>query len=661
MPTREFRILGALTLLAALGTVLGVTPAAAEDAPRIGLGSLRILDVKGQSHALGADSRRPGSVFVFLSSECPISRQYVPELNRLASVAEAGRIPFYGVLSDPTLTRQAAVKFVDEFRIAFPVLFDASGELAERFGPQHVPEAFLVDAVDTLRYRGRIDDLYAEVGKRRAEPTSRDLRDAMTALIEKRPIATAKTDAVGCPFQSRRLPGKGPAVTYARDIAPILFAHCVECHRPGEVAPFSLLNYQDAAKRAVGIEHVTGSRTMPPWKAAEGFGHFLDERRLSAKEIALLKNWAEAGAPEGDAADLPPAPKFSSGWRLGEPDAVVEVSVPFEVPADGPDIFQHFVLPTQVAKDEMLVGFEFRPGNPSVVHHAIVFMDTSGRARARDEQTPEPGWRTSGSIDVGITSMVGVWTPGMTPRFYPDDVGIPFDKGADVVIQLHIHPSGKPQTDRSKVALYFAKKPVKKIMSRNPLLLGSLIIEIPPGEKHYRAGSKFTLPFDVTFSSVLPHMHLIGKEMKVTATLPDGVEKPLIWIKDWSFYWQDSYTYDEPLKLPKGTTLAVEAWYDNSADNPFNPQKPPKTVMFGNDTTDEMCFTLFQVVIDDPAGMRRGMPGFMQTMMAEWNAAPLSPEARVHIMNEAAKLFGGGARRAMQPTPAPEKPAEKGP
>jgi hypothetical protein len=630
----------------------------ADEPASVDISALKILDVNGVKHALEANSRRTGTVFVFMSSECPISRQYVPELNRLhhAAASAAGEVGFYGIISDPTLNRRAAAQFVAEFKIAFPVLFDASGELAELLQPDHVPQAILVNSAGVIVYRGRIDDLYPEIGKRRGEPSRRDLLDAFTALAEKRPIPASRTAAVGCPFEARDAKDASAKVTYSRDIAPLLFAQCVECHRPGEVAPFSLLNYLDAAKRAEGISRVTSARLMPPWRAELNQGHFLDERRLSPFQIALIKTWAETGRAEGDPVDLPPAPVFTSDWRLGEPDLIVEAPVAFEVPADGPDIFQHFVIPTETLKEEMIVGFEFRPGNPAVVHHAIVFLDARGRARARDAETSEPGWKTSGSIDASITSMVGVWTPGMTPRIFSGNVGIPLDKGADVVLQLHIHPSGKAETDRSKVALYFAKKPVAKTMSRNPLLLGSLAIEIPPGEKRHKLSSKITLPAGLTLNSVLPHMHLVGKEMKVTATLPDGAVVPLIWIKDWSFYWQDSYVYSEPVHLPEGTQLEIEAYYDNSAENPFNPQSPPKQVLFGNDTTDEMCFALFQAVADEPGGMRKIGPVMMQSMMQEWNDAPISTLSRARIMVEITKLFGRGRRTT--PPAAADQPKE---
>jgi len=646
-----------LLSLAAAAHGAGTAARGATDSPqKIELGELKMLDVHGQAHALGHNDGRPGTVFVFLSTECPISRQYVPELNRLAETARSGKLAFYGVLADRSVTQSAARKFADDFHIAFPVLFDGSQELAGLLQPQYVPEARLIDAAGAVRYRGRIDDLYADVDKRRAEPSRRDLAEAMTALAAGRPIAVPRTESVGCPFEVSKSDAAKSPVTYTRDIAPILFSHCVECHRPGEVAPFSLLTYQDAAKRAQGLVRATERRQMPPWKADVHYGQFLDERRLTERQIALAKAWAAAGAPQGDVADLPPAPKFASGWRLGTPDVVAQVPVAYTVPADGPDVFQHFVIPIKLAKDETIVGFEFRPTNPAVVHHAVLFLDTSGGSRARDAQTPEPGWKTSGSIDASITGVLGVWTPGMTPRFYPNDVGVTLDKGADLVVQLHLHPSGKVETDQSKIALFLAKKPVKNVMSRSPLLLGSLAIEIPPGKNEYKVESSVTVPVDVSLTSVFPHMHLIGRSMKVTATLPDKTVRPLIWIKDWSFYWQDSYVYREPVHLPKGTRVDIEAVYDNSSTNPFNPSSPPKRVLFGNGTTDEMCFAIFQTVAEEPGSGGQMRKALMQSMMDQWNKAKLSPDGRARIMIEAMKLFGN--RRPRRP-PAPAQ-ASKG-
>lgn len=653
-------------------TFLGFGSAWSDEA-KIDLRFLRPLDLAGKDHRLSDNEKRVGTVFVFLSPECAISKQYIPELNRLAKLVPAEKIAFFGVIADETLKRSEMVTFQKEFGIEFPVLFDASGELAELFRPTHVPEAFLLDPKGNIAYRGRIDDVYVAIDKRRAEPRERNLKDAVTALSEGREVAVRHAVPVGCLFET--LPGKRSAsaesrVTFTRHVAPLLYANCTECHRQGEVGPFALLTYEDASKRAHFLGEVTESRLMPPWRAEIGHGDFNDERRLTDKQIALLKAWADAGAPKGDEADLPPAPRFPDGWRLGTPDVVLEAPVPFTVPADGPDIFQHFVIPIEIPEDKTLIGFEFRAGNRAVVHHAVLFMDATGKTREKDLETPEPGYRTFGSVEASISAMIGVWTPGMTPALYPEGIGIRIPKKSDLVLQLHLHPTGKEEVDLSKVGLYFADKPTGNMKMQNVFLLGSLMIDIPPGESKYRVASTFTLPIDLTFVSIFPHLHLIGRDMKITATLPDGTTKSLIWIKDWNFYWQDNYVYKEPVTLPKGTRLDVEAHYDNSADNPFNPSSPPKPVYFGNGSADEMCFAIFQVVSENRDTMRQLAPSLMKTFVEDWNRTDVSDVARDRIVDEAGKLFGGRSsglvslllsRRPPKAGTAPATPADTTP
>jgi mono/diheme cytochrome c family protein len=603
---------------------------------------LSVLDLEGRTHRIGNGEGCRAVALVFMTTECPISREYVPELNRLASLVADQPVKFFGVISEPGIKRAAAVKFQKEFQIQFPLLFDASGELAEAFKPTHVPEAFVLTADAKVAYRGRIDDRYAELGKRRPAATTHEFVDAITAVVDGKAVAVTSTTPVGCPVETRR-PAVGHAdVTYNRDVAPILQANCAECHRPGEVAPFSLLTYQDAAKRAMFLGEVTRGRRMPPWKAEIGYGHFLGERRLTDAQIELIEGWAKAGAPEGDPEDRPVAPQFASGWRLGKPDLELKAPAPFTVPASGEDIFQHFVIPLDLPEDKTVIGFEFRPGNPSVVHHAILFLDNSGLGRQKDAETPEPGYRTFGSIGIPVAGIIGVWTPGMTPRYYPQNAGMTVRKGTDLVLQLHAHPRGTEATDQSSIALYFADKPVERKMSRAPFLVGSLMIDIPAGAHEHTVTSSVVLPADVTLISLLPHMHLVGKEIKLTATLPDGKVEPLMWIKDWNFYWQDNYVYHEPLKLPNGTKLDILCRYDNSEENPLNPSKPPKRVLFGNGSTDEMCFGIFQLVVDHPSEEMRLHGALMATLMREWNTAKLDDEARAHILDEAGKLFGTG-------------------
>ena len=632
-----------------IATVLMGTVAASESetTPTIDVSDLRVLDVSGRIHALGESDGIDAIAMVFISTECPISRKYIPELNRLS--AETGEsILFYAVLSDASVERSDAASFIKEFKVAFPVLFDTSGDLAAQFQPTHVPEAFLIHPRGELLYRGRIDDLYADVDKRRTTATTRDFHQALVAVAEGREVEVARTMAVGCKFESFKSPADSQ-VTYNRHIAPILLANCAECHRSGEVAPFSLLTYDDAAKRSEWIADVTADRLMPPWKAEQGHGHFLGARRLSQRQVDLIAAWHEAGAPQGDAANLPVTPEFASGWRLGEPDLVLEATHDFPVPADGPDVFQHYWVPIDIPEDKVIVGYEFRPGNPLVVHHAILFLDSFQGSRKLDAATPEPGWTSSGSIDASISGLLGVWTPGFTPRYFPGGAGMPVSKGTDLVVQLHLSPSGKPETDRSRVGLYFADKPVPVTMSRNPLVLGSVAIDVPPGEKRHRVSMSAELPAEVTLFSLFPHMHKIAKEMKVTATLPSGEEQSLIWIKDWNFYWQDAYVYSDPLVLPAGTKLDLEAYYDNSAENPFNPSTPPKPVRFGNNSSDEMCFLICQAIENQGESSGAVMRSTAGSMMQEFVKADLSPEARTYIMTEVMKLFGTGRRsRAME-------------
>jgi hypothetical protein len=383
-------------------------------------------------------------------------------------------------------------------------------------------------------------------------------------------------------------------VTFNKHVAPILWKNCATCHRPGEVGPFSLLAYQDAAKRAKHLVAVTHDRRMPPWKAEPGHGEFLDERRLSDAELKTLAAWAATGAKEGDPKDLPAAPKFADGWQLGQPDLIFKVPEPFAVRADGRDIYQCFVIPTGLTEDRTVAAVEFRPGNRRVVHHALMFLDSSGAARKRDEQEPGPGYSTFGGVGILPTGSLGGWAPGATPVRLPEGIGRPLRKNSDLVLQIHYHPSGKPETDQSMVGVHFTKKPAERMATGIPLVQRALYIKA--GDKRHKAAASFTLPVDVEVLGISPHMHLIGREMKVTAVLPDGKQQPMIWIRDWDFNWQGTYAYAKPVTLPKGTKLELEAYYDNSADNPKNPSDPPRPVRWGEQTTDEMCLCGLQVV-----------------------------------------------------------------
>lgn len=389
--------------------------------------------------------------------------------------------------------------------------------------------------------------------------------------------------------------GKG-VVTFNKDIAPIMFENCSTCHRPGEVAPFSLLTYADAKKRAKQIALVTENHFMPPWKADEGKEKFVDAHVLSADEIAKIHQWAGAGAPEGDKADLPKAPQFTAGWQAGEPDAVFQPSEQYDLAAEGDDVYRCFVIPTNYDTDRFVTALEVRPSNRTVVHHVIAYLDTSGKAREKDAADPGPGYTSFGGIGVTPSGTLGGWAPGLVPRLSPVGTGTLLPKGADIVLQVHYHKSGKPETDLTKIGLHFAKWPVDKRI-RNLMVINPLL-RIPPGDSNVMISAEKPVNKDITILSVTPHMHLLGKEMKLTAKLPDGTDKKLVNVTDWDFNWQTIYGFKEPIKLPAGSQVDLAARYDNSTDNPTNPSKDPHLVTWGEQTSDEMCIAFLSYTVD---------------------------------------------------------------
>lgn len=593
-------VMSSVCALSVLLTAVGLSAAETKSEIASAAPACTILDLAGKPHQVGANADRKAVVVVFLATECPIANGYIPELNRIAADIKQKQldVAFYGVHSDRYITREDAAKHAQEYKIAFPVLFDASQELADVLKPQFTPEAFVLDLAGRVQYHGRIDDAYADLGQKRIQATTHELTDALAAVVAGKPVAKAYAEPVGCLFEGDPAAKITAKVNYTRDIAPILQAHCMNCHRPGEVAPFSLTNYDDARKRARQIARVANSRIMPPWKPETGFGHFLDERRLTPREIELLSAWAEAGAPQGNTVDLPAPPQFVDGWQLGEPDLVLKMPEPFEIHAEGRDIIRQFVIPIPITEDKLVAVAEFRPGNRRVVHHAIFYLDSTGAARLKDATDPGPGYATFGGPGIIPTGGLGGWSPGATPRFLPDNMGRQLKKGSDLVLQIHYHPSGKVEQDQSTVGVYFVKKPSTKIVGG--IMVLDRGVDIPAGEKRHGMTGSYSLPMDLTIVGITPHMHLLGREMKVTATLPDGRIEPLVWIKDWNFNWQDQYMYAEPFVLPKGTRLDVAAYYDNSSDNPSNPSSPPQRVTWGEQTTDEMFICFFTVTMNRP-------------------------------------------------------------
>jgi hypothetical protein len=399
--------------------------------------------------------------------------------------------------------------------------------------------------------------------------------------------------------QATRSTADADAPTFAGDVAPILYANCVTCHRPGQAAPFSLITYDDVRKHAKTMVSVTGRRYMPPWHAsrADGFPEFRDERHLSDADIATLKRWYEDGMPSGDLDKVPKPPTFPEGWALGEPDLVLKLPQPIDVPAEGPDQFRNVVLPVDLADDRFITAIDFEPSARKVLHHALFFAGPATTTVRDDDVLPGLGLgqRSAAGARGGGSPQaftgIGGWVPGMTPRFFPDGIAQPFVRHSNVVVQLHLHPSGKPEQEQGRLAVYFAKRPPAKSLTsvQVPPLFGFAAgIDIPAGETHYVVKDSFVMPVEVEAYGARGHAHYLCREMKMTAALPDGSTRGLLWIKDWDFGWQDSYFYKTPFRLPQGTRIDVEIVYDNSGDNPRNPTTPPKRVTWGRESFDEM-------------------------------------------------------------------------
>ena len=389
--------------------------------------------------------------------------------------------------------------------------------------------------------------------------------------------------------------GAGGGPTFAGNVAPIVYAKCAMCHRPGEAAPFALLSYDDVRKKGRQIAKVTAARYMPPWHARHGYGEFADERRLTDEEIDTIAQWVKGGMPEGDRTKMPALPAFADGWQLGTPDLVLKMPAGFEIPAAGPDVYRNFVIPTRVAEDKWVRAIEFRPSARKVVHHVLFAYDATGGAARRDGRDGKPGFGGMGGVGIGGltggTGPLGGWAVGATPQFLPTGVALSLPKGSDVILQMHFHPTGKPETEQSTIGIYFADRaPERRLWSLQlPALFGfGAGIDIPAGQKDFAIEDSLTLPVDIRAFSIAGHAHYIAKEMKASATTPDGKTEPLLWIPDWDFAWQDRYTYKTPVLLPKGTRIDARIVYDNSDDNPHNPSTPARRVQWGEQSFDEM-------------------------------------------------------------------------
>jgi peroxiredoxin len=575
---------------------------------------LTFTDAAGKTLSLYSLKDQKAIILVFLSFECPVSNSYCQPLADVYKDYHKAGVTVIGLTAAQDQTRAEVAKQARSYDLPFPVFLDKGLAAADALQADITPEAFVLDSDFTLRYRGRIDDAWTARLKKNHNAGTGELRQVLAELLTGRPVSNPLTQAVGCTIL-REAPAvaKAGRVTYYRDVLPILQKRCQGCHRPGEVGPFSLMTFRDAVNWASDIKEYTRTRQMPPWKITEGVP-FHNDRRMPAEEIATLAAWVDGGTPQGNPKDAPPPRQFPHGWQLGQPDLVLTVPDDFQVGPTGRDVFRCFVLPTNLPEDKYVAAVEIRPGNPRIVHHSLLFIDTTGQGRKlqqkaqakqaeKDPHTGEvaldrgPGY--SVTMGVGFVPQGGLsgWAPGQLPRYLPEGYGYFLPKGADVVMQVHYHRDGRLEKDRSSVGLYFAKKKGYQPI-QGGIIAGSqggigplrLFFTIPAGAEHFKLTGSLWAKDDCTLFVITPHMHLLGKEIKVTLTPPGGKAETVLAIREWDYNWQETYVFKEPLRVKAGSRLDVEAYYDNSENNPNNPFSPPRQITFGEQTTNEMCF-----------------------------------------------------------------------
>jgi peroxiredoxin len=562
----------------------GLGPAAPADAkispPAIGavVPDFSLKDIHRRPRSLGGFKDRKAVVVFFVDTECPVAALYAPTQIELHRKFAAKGVQFVAINSSAQDSFTSVSADAQDHNVPFPVLKDFDQQIADAFGVKRTPEAFLLDSNRVIRYHGRIDDQYG-VGFSREKPTRRDLEEAIDELLAGKPVSVPRTDVAGCPIERVRKPENAPAVTYAKHVAAIMQKRCQECHRPGEIAPFSLLTYEDAEKRTSRIREAVLEERMPPWHADPHFGTFANDRRLTHEERETLLAWIDQGALKGDDKDLPPPRTFVQGWKIGQPDKVYSMEKEFAVPATGVLDYQRFRVDPGFKEDMWIQAAECRPGNRKVVHHILVYIMAPGRREPYD-------------ADGTASTLVG-WAPGDMPVRYSAEMGRRIPAGSKLLFEVHYTPNGTAQSDRSSVGIRFAKSRPANLVEMN--ILANMFIGIPPGASDYKGQMVFKFPRDALVLSFMPHMHLRGTSARYVMTFPDGTTKTLLSVPDYDFGWQSGYRFDQPLHVPKGSKLTWIGHWDNSAENPRNPD-PKKAVHWGLQTWDEMQNGWMEVV-----------------------------------------------------------------
>lgn len=565
-------MLGCLSVMAAgAGAVETTGPAERQAVP-----GFQLTDPAGIVTEVAAQSKKQLTVVCFLGTECPLARQYGPRLSKLADEFSKRNVRFIGVNSNSQDSPKEVAQYSKEYAISFPVLKDSGNKIADQFGARHMAEVFVLDQTLAIRYRGRIDDQF-QPGVARVQPTRLDLRIALEELLADKPVSVARTETTGCTIGRIKTPEANPQFTFCKQVARILNQHCVECHRPGEIGPFSLTDYDEVTGWGETILETIDAGRMPPWNADPKYGHFQNARLMPESDKQVLRDWVKAGMPYGVKSDLPPQQEYSSGWQLSrQPDLVLKMrDRPFHVPASGTVEYQYFVVDPHFEEDHWVSASQVIPGNRPTVHHCIVFV-----------RPPD------GSDVRGVGYLTG-YVPGQRSFNLPQGHARRVPAGSKFVFQMHYTPNGLEQDDLTQIGMTFV--PESEVTHEVFTLLGiDQEFEIPPNAPDFPVHANVGwFPKRAELLAIIPHMHVRGKSFQATLRRGDETEV-MLEVPRYDFNWQHVYELSKPLKLDSIDKLEFTARFDNSKKNPTNPD-PSQTVYWGDQTWEEMAVAFYEV------------------------------------------------------------------
>lgn len=561
-------------------------PAATPSVVGTHINSFTLTDFHGEKRSLEAFKSAEVIVVAFLGTECPLARHYGRKLGRLSEEYGDQGVVFLGIAPNvqDSLTEVAA--YANKYDIPFPILLDPQQKVTDLFGAERTPEVFVLDQHRVVRYQGRIDDQYG-ISIQKADAKQSEMLVAIDALLAGEPIGIAQTKSVGCLIGRRRKTEPHGEITYASHVAEILNRRCVECHREGQIAPFSLSSFEDTQGWEFMMAEVIKEGRMPPWYAHPDHGQFRNDARLTPDEKATLLTWIENGCPLGDESAIPDPPQFAEGWMMPEPDKVIYMDdKPATVPATGVVDYQYFLIDPGFKEDTYVTHAECRPGNPEVVHHIIAYLRPLG---AQDKNI--------------LRQMLVGYAPGSPPLSYGEGSAMLIPAGSKLLIEVHYTPNGYEQTDLSYVGLRFAEKEEVENIVQVGMAINSEF-RIPPQASDHVVTAEQQILDDVELMTLTPHMHLRGKSFRYVAKYPDGTEEVLLDVPEYDFNWQIRYELAEPKRIPQGTVIQCTAAFDNSDGNPNNPE-PNKPVYWGEQSWEEMMIGFFDFQrakgdIDDP-------------------------------------------------------------